>query len=65
MKNFIAWIDEHKVPVIVSYAAFMVLFYFLGLPKQSFGAFIVSFLGVTLFFIAALFVVKTIWFDQK
>lgn len=65
MKKFIEWVSDHRVTVIVSYVAFMVLFYFFGIPKQSFGALVVSFLGVTLFFVVFLYALKKLWFDRK
>jgi hypothetical protein len=65
MKDFFAFLEEKKVAVIVGYIVFMILFYFIGIPRQSFGAFIVSFLIVTLAYLVFVFFFKKILFDKK
>lgn len=54
--------DEKKI-VGIAYVVFMILFFFIGIPKLSFGAFVVAFLGVTAFFALAVYLIKRFYID--
>lgn len=56
--------DEKKTIGIV-YAVFMILFFFIGIPKLSFGAFVVAFLGTTAFFALAVYLIKRFYVDAE
>lgn len=55
---------KEKKIVGIAYVIFMVLFYFIGIPKQTLGGFVVSFLAVTAFFALCVFLVKKLYIDK-
>jgi hypothetical protein len=65
INDFIDWVVEHKVAVIVANVVFLVVFFFINIPRLSFFQYVFAFLVVELFFAAAMFFLKTIWFDKK
>jgi hypothetical protein len=64
-KDFIAWVVEHKVAIVVANVAFLTVFFFINIPRLPFAQIALAFLIVEAFFAAVLFALKNIWFDKK
>ena len=65
MKEFVEFIKENKVAVGIANVIFLVLFYFVNIPKASFLTYVIGFLVVEAFFLAMVYFVKRVFIDGK
>jgi hypothetical protein len=65
MSSFKDFLVKNKVVLIVLDVLFLVLFFFVGVPKMPFFKGLLAFLIVEAFFVLAVFLYKVLYLDKR